>query len=226
MSATATTSAPVFEPTFASAPSPSPVAAPTPVQTEDDSPPRRRLFTVAEFERMAELSILADQERVELIEGEIVVMSRIKSRHARCTSVLARDVILGLGKRAYVSVQNPIRLSDMTEPEPDLAVARPRDDEYATAHPTPADLLLVIEVMETSADYDRRVKPPLYAREGIPETWLVDLDEPPLIEVYRRPNNGRYTEMQTYFPGQTIAPEAFPDVVLAVDDILGRALKM
>ncbi|MBX6316140.1 MAG: Uma2 family endonuclease [Isosphaeraceae bacterium] len=181
---------------------------------------RRRLFTVAEFERMAEVGILAHQERVELIEGEIVQMSPVGSPHAACVNRLNALFHKGLGDRVVVIVQNPIHLGERSEPEPDVALAQPRPDFYEAGHPGPADLYLVVEVMETSAGYDRQVKLPLYARAGIAELWLVDLAGR-LVEVHRRPLGGQYAEKRTVTPGQTLAPEAFPEVVFAVEAILG-----
>jgi Uma2 family endonuclease len=181
----------------------------------------RRKFTADEFEKMSEVGILTDEERVELIEGDIIVMGRIKGPHAACVNRLTRMLVLGTGERAVVTVQNPVRLSTYTEPEPDLSLAHPRADFYRDAHPRPNQMYLAIEVMETTHSYDRKVKLPLYARNGVPELWLIDLPGQSL-EVYRRPIGDQYTESQQLRPGQHIAPEAFPDLVLAVDAVLNR----
>ncbi|GIW50689.1 MAG: hypothetical protein KatS3mg081_0044 [Gemmatimonadales bacterium] len=149
----------------------------------------KRRFTVAEYHKMAEAGILGEDDRVELLEGELVAMAPIGSRHATCVRRLNYLLSRGVGERAIVDVQNPIRLSEYSEPQPDLALLKPRPDFYAAAHPGPEDVLLVVEVAETSADYDREVKIPLYARAGIPEVWLVDLAGAQ-IETFRQPAQG------------------------------------
>jgi hypothetical protein len=124
---------------------------------------------------MARAGILPEDSRVELINGEIIDMAPIGSRHAAAVKQLTRILNRAVGDTAIVSVQDPIHLDPHTEPQPDLALLRPRDDFYKTAHPRAADVLLVIEVADTSLHYDREIKLPLYARHGIPEVWLVDL---------------------------------------------------
>jgi Uma2 family endonuclease len=123
---------------------------------------------------MARAEILREDDRVELVEGEVVQMSPVSSRHAgavnRLVASLARLQVEG---RAVVSIQNPVEFG---EPQPDVAVMRPRPDFYGTAHPGPEDVLLLVELAETSAEYDRQVKVPLYARWGFPEVWVVDLE--------------------------------------------------
>jgi Uma2 family endonuclease len=117
-------------------------------------------------------------------------------------------------------VQNPLRLDDHTEPLPDLMLLRPRGDFYSASHPVPADVLLLIEVMDSSADYDRNVKLPLYARSGVPEVWLIDLNRE-LVETHRRPVGAVYSENRLLPRGQRLAPEALADLEIAVDEILG-----
>jgi Uma2 family endonuclease len=129
---------------------------------------QRRLFTVEEYHRMAEAGILSEDDRVELIEGELVTMSPIGSRHAACVARLTA-LLFPVGGRGILWVQNPIRLGARSEPQPDVALLRYRPDFYASAHPGPEDVLLVVEVAETSADADRSLKIPLYARYGIPK---------------------------------------------------------
>lgn len=180
----------------------------------------RRRFTVAEYQQMAQAGILGEDDRVELIDGEIVEMTPIGRRHAACVDRLTQLFTETLGRAAQVRVQNPINLDERSEPQPDLALLRPRSDFYASGHPTPGDILLVVEVAETSADVDRRVKVPLYARSGVPEVWLVDLDQA-AITVYRDPTSGGYRTLQTLRRGASLAPAALPDVELAVSDILG-----
>lgn len=180
----------------------------------------RHRFTVEEFHQMAQAGILSEDDRVELLEGEIVEMTPIGSRHAACVNRLNRLFSEGIGGRAIVSVQNPVRLSEHSEPQPDLTLLKPRPDFYAAAHPGPKDVLLVVEVAETSSDYDRQVKITLYAQAGVPEAWLVDLGGN-TIAVYRKPSSGGYGEVRQVRGGQRIALEAFPDLGLSVADILG-----
>jgi Uma2 family endonuclease len=137
--------------------------------------PVRHRLTVADYYRMAEAGILGRPARVELIDGEIIDMSPIGVLHAAVVNVLARHVAQCLGDTTFVSIQNPLRLDDENEPEPDLLILRPRSDCYCTAHPGAADTLVVIEVSDTSLTYDLDVKVPLYARHGVPEVWVIDV---------------------------------------------------
>ncbi|HBH00339.1 MAG TPA: Uma2 family endonuclease [Candidatus Rokubacteria bacterium] len=183
--------------------------------------PTRRLFTAEEYHRMGEAGILHDDDRVELIEGEIVEMAPIGSPHAGTVDRLNRLFTSRLGERAIVRVQGPVLLAAVeSEPEPDLALLLPRPDFYTTGHPEPPDVLLALEVMDTSVERDRRVKLPLYARAGIAETWLVDLNTG-CVEVYRRPGPAGYQDSRVARRGESLAPHAFPDVALAVADLLG-----
>jgi Uma2 family endonuclease len=185
------------------------------------TPPLERYrFTVDDYHRMAEAGILNEDDPVELIEGEIIIMSPIGLRHLACVDRLNTLLAPGLGPRAIVRVQGSVRLSDRSEPEPDVILLRPRPDFYATSPATPADVLWLIEVMDSSASYDRGVKLGLYARSDVAEVWLVDLNEEQ-VELYRKPLSGRYTEISIRPRGQSVAPEAFPDFVLGVDAILG-----
>lgn len=138
------------------------------------SGPARHRLTVADYERMAEAGILRRDDRVELIDGEIIDMSPIGVLHAALVNVLARYLNRHLGTTILVSCQNPLRLDDENEPEPDLAILRPRSDSYSTAHPGAGDTLAVIEVADTSLAYDLDVKVPLYARHGVPEVWVIE----------------------------------------------------
>ncbi|RME65390.1 MAG: Uma2 family endonuclease [Caldilineae bacterium] len=180
----------------------------------------RRLFTTTEYEQMVAAGLLGEDDRVELLDGEIVQMSPIGSRHAACVNRLTRLLTRVVGQKAIVSVQNPVRLDDYSEPEPDLAVLVYREDFYAEAHPTPQDVLLLIEVVDTSAEQDRSVKLPLYARAGIPETWLVDL-EAGVVDAYRTPSAEGYLLRQRYLPGQTVTTED-GTLAVAVDEVIGR----
>jgi Uma2 family endonuclease len=181
---------------------------------------RRRPFTVAEYYRMAEAGILTEDDRVELLDGEIVAMTPIGSRHAAVVDRLTRLLTRAAGEGAIVRVQNPIRLGEHSEPQPDLALLRSRPDYYADRHPGPGEVWLVVEVAEASIEIDRKVKVPLYARAGIPEVWLVVLPDE-RVEVYRRPTPGGYQEVQQLGRGARVATASLPDLALPVDDLLG-----
>jgi len=181
----------------------------------------KRLFSVTEYYRMAEAGILSEDDRVELIEGEIVIMSPIGSPHSACIDRLTRLLVYGAGEAAIVRVQNPIHLSDYSEPQPDLCLLKPREDFYADHHPTPSDVLIVIEVADTSLAYDQTVKATLYAKAGIAEYWLVDLNHD-LITVYTQPVNGYYRNSQRFGRGDSLSSAAIPGLTLTVDDMLGR----
>ena len=180
----------------------------------------RRRFTVDEYHRMAEIGVLLEDERVELIEGEILRMSAKGSRHNACINRLTALLASPLGDAAILSVQNSIRTDQYSEPEPDVAVLRPREDYYANALPSPADVLLLIEVADTSLAYDRGLKLPLYARAGIPEVWIVDLTNE-AIERHVNPANGAYRSVNHAARGQTITPSALPSLAIAVGAVLG-----
>ena len=181
--------------------------------------PSPRLFTVDEYYRMAELGILGRGERVELIEGEIIQMEAIGSRHAGCVNRLTKLLVVGVGDRGVVTVQNPARLSDLSEPQPDLTVSRPRPDDYMDSHPGPADVMLVIEVADSSVGFDRGRKAPLYALAGIPEYWLVDVGGG-YVEVYRQPTDGGYRDVRTLRKEDVLTPISFPDVQVPVQAIV------
>ncbi len=182
--------------------------------------PRRRLFNVDEYYRMAEAGIFGPDERVELIDGAIIEMAAMGSRHATRVRRLTRWWVLHLNDRAVVSTQCPLRLSSMSEPEPDIALLRPRADEYASTHPQAEDVLLLIEVADTSLAFDRRTKLPIYAEEGIVEFWLVDLNGG-RVDVYRRPEHGHYQDVDTLTRGASVSPLALPDLRISVAEILG-----
>ncbi len=178
------------------------------------------LFTTDEYEQMITSGVLTEEDRVELINGEIIEMSPINVPHVLCVNVFTRLFSRQLGEEAIVSVQNPIHLDKRSRPEPDVALWRPRMDDYAIGLAEPEDILLVVEVADTSLNYDRTVKVPLYARAGIEEVWLVNLAGRE-IEVYREPTAAGYRVMRRLFPGDKAVPLAFPGVEFAVDEILG-----
>jgi Uma2 family endonuclease len=180
---------------------------------------QRRRFTVEEYYRMAEVGILGPEDRVELIEGEIIQMSPIGTHHATCVNALTRRLLQAVGDRAVLSPQNPVRLLRDSEPQPDVVLLRPPERRYWEHTAEPPDALLVVEVSDTSYRYDRYVKLPLYARAGIPEVWIVDLAHA-VVEVFREPGPAGYTFAQRVERVGTIAPAAFPDAVVTVAEIL------
>ncbi|MDW8120177.1 MAG: Uma2 family endonuclease [Chloroflexota bacterium] len=181
---------------------------------------KRRRFTVEEYHRLAQAGILGEDDRVELLDGEIIVMAPIGSRHAAAVKRLNALLTRHVGTQAIVGVQDPIDLGAYSEPQPDLVLLRPRPDFYASAHPQPPDVLLLVEVADASLPYDREVKLPLYARAGIPEVWLVNLASD-TVEVYRSPSPQGYEETCTLRRGQTLSPLLLPQISLAIEDILG-----
>ena len=182
-----------------------------------DAPHRHRL-TVADYHRMGEAGILREDAHVELIDGEIIDMAPIGSLHAGTVSYLARLLMRAVGDQAVVSIQNPVMLDEHSEPEPDIALLRPRTDFYKTRHPHPSDVLLVIEVADSSLRYDREFKLPLYARHGITEVWIVDLALN-VVDVYRRPEANHYQEAQRLHPPLKAAPLALSEVLLDLSDL-------
>lgn len=157
----------------------------------------KRLIDVDDYYKMAEVGILRPDDNVELINGEIINMSPIGSKHAGTINRLARILIEKLKGKAIVSIQNPIRLDQLNEPEPDIAILKPKSDDYFSSHPKAADVLLLIEVADTSIAFDREVKLPLYAKYQIPEYWIIDLISRK-IEVYTNPINGSYPSKSIY----------------------------
>ena len=191
--------------------------------------PSRIRFSVDEYYRMVEVGILQPTDRVELLDGEVFHMSPIGSRHAACVDRLLAAFSAGLVSkpaqdRPTIRCQSPVRLDQTTEPEPDLALLRPRSDYYAEAHPGPSDVLLVVEVADSSLGFDRAVKLPLYARASITEVWIIDVEERQ-IQVYRDPSehafgNEPYAQRKSFGAGQTIDVASVPGLELRVDQLL------
>jgi Uma2 family endonuclease len=172
----------------------------------------RHRFSVEQYHRMIDAGIFAPDDRLELIHGELIKMSPINRRHAACCARISY-LLERLGRRAMKRIQDPITLTD-SEPQPDVAIVRWRDDFYLAGHPTPPDIYWVIEVADTNIAYDREVKVPLYMQAGIPEVWLVNLDAD-CLEVYRQQGQ------QMLRRGQTITPLYFPELAFRVDELLG-----
>ena len=180
----------------------------------------RHAFTVDEYHRMGEAGVFHEDDRVELLDGQIVEMTPIGHDHAGCVNALNGLLAQLAAGRAVVSVQNPIILGQHSEPQPDLALLAPRADAYRRAHPRPDEVLLVIEVADTSLVYDRDEKLPLYAKAGIPEAWLVDLPGR-AVHTCRDPGSDGYRITRTARAGETLTPVRLAGVTLRVGDILG-----
>lgn len=176
--------------------------------------PRRHKLTVTDYYHLADAGSLTDTDRVELIDGEIIDMSPIGSRHAGLVDRLNRGLHARIEDKAMVRVQGPVRLDEWSEPEPDIALLRPKDDFYMSGHPGAADVLLVIEVADASLAYDRDIKIPLYARHHIPEAWLVNIENQRLT-VHRQPSPDGYREVIEPTPLAEISVSGVVD--LAVD---------
>ena len=177
-------------------------------------------FTVDEYEQMIVEGILTENERIELIRGEVVEKMVVGPLHSATVNRINRLLTTRLLALAIVSIQNPVVLND-SEPEPDIALLAPRDDFYAPSKPRSSDVLLVIEVADTSLAYDRDIKLPLYAQAGIQEFWIVNLEESK-VEVYRQPlPSGNYASRTDFSPGDLLCALAFPEVTFAIDSMLG-----
>lgn len=183
--------------------------------------PRRRRLDVDAYYRMAEAGILGRDDRIELIDGEIIDMAPIGSPHAGSVNNLVRVFAQAVvSDKVILSVQNPLRLDLHNEPQPDLMLLRPRDDGYRSAHPAAADVLLLVEVAaESPLAYDRGTKLPLYARHGIQEVWIVDLVGR-AIEIHGHPVAGRFTTERRQSAGP-LAPTCLPDCPVDVDRLFG-----
>jgi hypothetical protein len=181
---------------------------------------KRYRFTRADYHRMAQTGILPDDVRVELIDGEIIEMSPIGRPHKASVDRLNDIFVPAVRPTAIVRIQSSIVLGDYGEPEPDLTLLRRRADFYAESDEAPEDILLVVEVADSSELYDRRTKAPLYARFGIPELWIVELHRS-RIRRYLDPTPTGYATTRVFRRGESLSPLAFPNVLIAVNDILG-----
>jgi Uma2 family endonuclease len=182
---------------------------------------QRYLFTAEQYHQMGEAGVFLPGDRVELIEGEIIQMNPIGDPHAGGVNRLTKVFVVRVGDAGVVGIQNPVRLAVRSEPEPDLAILRYRDDYYASKGPTPDDVVLLIEVADSSVTFDLNVKAPLYARYNIPEYWLVDLNRQQ-VTVFRQPSAEGYRSMQVHERGSTLTLAELPDISITVDEILGE----
>ena len=179
----------------------------------------RKRFTADEYQRMGEVGILSEDDRVELIDGEIVAMTPIGTRHNACVNRANRALVRAAADDAIVQSQGSVRLDFYSEPQPDLVLLRPQADFYASRPAGPDDILLVIEIAQSSIRYDRDVKAPFYATAGIVEYWLVDLNTN-VVWRYSSPEQGTYGSVEQYRRGQSIAPALLPACVIDVDVLL------
>jgi hypothetical protein len=184
--------------------------------------PSLRLFTAEEYQRLAEIGLLDEDERVELIEGRIVQMPPKNVKHTTATRRANRYFTKLLGDRAIICVQDPILLNDFSEPEPDLVLAAPPDERYLEHHPMPKDIFLVLEIADSSLAYDRDVKCPLFAQYGIMQFCLLNVRDREL-EDYRDPGPNGYRSKRTYTEDQSFNLVAFPKVLIKIKDLLPPA---
>jgi Uma2 family endonuclease len=183
--------------------------------------PARHRLTVHDYHRMADAGIFGEDDRIELIDGDLIDMAPIGSEHAAVVNRLTEAFVLACAGRAIVSVQNPVRLDQSSEPQPDLAILRRQADFYATGgHPGPADILLLVEVADSSLRFDRTVKLPLYARAGIAELWIVDLQRR-VVDVHRRPADDEYGEITTHQPREQVALVLAPEIMVKLELTFG-----
>ena len=180
----------------------------------------RRLFTREDYHAIGRMGVLRPDERVELIEGEIIVMSPAGIRHSSCVLRLNEAFNTErLAGRALVHVQNSMAASNISEPEPDVMLLAYREDRYASRRPQPEDILILIEVSDWSLKYDREIKLPLYAESGIREVWIVDLQHD-VIESHQEPGPKGYRVVRRFHPGDSLAPAALPDLALQANRIV------
>ena len=182
----------------------------------------RRKFTLEEYHRLGEMGFLDEDDRVEFMAGDIVEMSPVGKAHNACISRTNRKLVQQLGDRAIVYVQNSVNILG-NEPLPDLALLRPNPTDYADRLATAEDILLIIEVADSSLAYDQEIKVPIYAQAGIEELWIVDLNDD-LLWVYRKPSQKGYLDIKAHKPGESVTTLAF-DLNLNVTDILGEPLR-
>lgn len=180
---------------------------------------KQHRFSLERYEAMIERGILTEDDRVELIHGAIVDVSPVGDRHTACVKRLIRLFAEIPAQAVTVSIRDPVALPPDSEPEPDAALLKPREDFYERAKPRGQDVLLIVEVADSSLQFDRDVKMPLYAQAGICEAWLVDVDAR-VVEVYTEPRDGRYSQLHTYRAGEKIIPAAFPEYSFSVDKIV------
>jgi Uma2 family endonuclease len=179
----------------------------------------RRRFTVHEYHRMVDAGILCEDDRVELIRGEVLKMSPIGPRHSAAVLRATQALVRMVGDRAIVGVQGSIRLDEYDEPQPDIYLLRPKDDFYASGHAGPSDIFLIVEMADSSLEYDQTVKMQLYAETGVPEYWIADIRNDAIIAYTARSKDG-YRTVRTFHRGSTIVPEQLPGIVIPAEVLL------
>ena len=178
----------------------------------------RRQFTVHDYARMRETGILAEDDRVELLDGEIYVMIPIGPLHIAIVNRLNKILMPQIGDDAILSIQNAVQLNDYSEPQPDLALLHPRADYYDQALAGPDDIILLIEVADSSLGYDRDQKLPRYAASNIAELWIIDVDRQ-LVEQYFQPLQGQYTQLTKVLLGNAIQSKTMPQIHFMIDQL-------
>jgi Uma2 family endonuclease len=179
----------------------------------------KRLFTVHDYHRMVDAGILSEDDRVELIHGEILRMSPIGPRHNAAILRATQTLVRLVGDRAIVGVQGSVRLDEYDEPQPDVYLLKPKDDFYASGHPGPSDILLMIEMADSSLEYDTDVKMRLYAETGVPEYWVADIRNDGVI-AYSEPRENGYSTTRHFRRGDVVAPQLLADCPIRVDSLL------
>lgn len=183
--------------------------------------PARHKLTVHEYHQMADAGIFGEDDRIELIDGDLIDMAPIGQGHAAAVNRLAEAFFSACAGRAIVSVQNPVRLDLSSEPQPDLTILRRRADFYATGErPGPADILLLVEVADSSLWFDRTVKLPLYARAGVTEVWIVDIKQR-LVTIHRQPARDHYSEVTTSGADEQVALTLAPEIIVRLGLVFG-----
>ena len=188
--------------------------------TETEIVPNQYEFTVEEYHQMGEAGIFTENAGIELLNGRIYTMSPIGKKHFACVNRITRFFAQNLTDQAIVSVQNPVVLNDRSEPEPDVTLLRYQEDFYESQLPNANDVLLLIEVSETTLRFDREIKLPLYAQSEIPEVWIMNLKDAS-VEVYTNPQEGNYTQLQTLKRGHKLTPQQLPLLAVGVDELIG-----
>ncbi len=177
-------------------------------------------FSVADWQKMGAMDLFTPGARIELIDGQITDMPPIGSEHSGCAGWLNNYLIQQVQQKAIVFMQNPLRLGGFSEPLPDIMLLKPRADFYRKSHPLAEDVLLLIEIADSSVNYDKNVKIPLYARYGIIETWLVNIPQQ-IIHVYQHIESQQYKVQLNKKVGEMLTPECLSTVQLSVAQILG-----
>ena len=182
---------------------------------------QHKLFTVDDLDQMLESGVLTEDDNVELLNGELVTMSPVGSRHAACVKRLNHFFSQTIGDKAIVSVQDPIQIRPNSQPEPDIAILRVRHDFYMDAHPEAADVLLLIEVSDSSLDYDKEIKLGIYGRGGVPEVWIINLQDEQ-VDSYRGPFNGGYRLRERFLLGENIKADLLPKLEVNISQVFGK----